>query len=171
MKTLKIKGQEIFEPTRIEITTGRNGYPENLKFAFTDFETFEQAENFAKEYNGDVVLVQQKAGWQVWEDRGTIYAPITLAEAYGKFDIYDKEAISQEIKELAALQREGEGDFSDVRAMWREYYNSMNDDEVVIYDWVHGDILDKVKNNDDVTSFTDYDVRYYKIAVINSQYE
>ena len=170
MKTFNIKGQEV-ELTRIEVTTGRNSFLENLKFAYTDFETFEEAERFAKEYNGDVVLVRQRAGWQFWEDRGTIYAPITLAEAYYDFDRYDKEAVAQEIKELAKMQREGEGDFADIRAMWREYYNSMNDDEVVIYDWVNGNILDKVKNNDDVTSFTDYDVMYYKIAVVDSCYE
>ena len=171
MKTLTINGQETFEPTRIEITTGRNGYPENLKFAFTDFDTFEQAEKFAKEYNGDVVLVQQRAGWQFWEEVDTICFPISVAQAYYNFDIYDKEAVAQEIKELAKMQREGEGDFADIRAMWREYYNSMNDDEVIIYDCANGDILDKVKNNDDVTSFTDYDVMYYKIAVVDSCYE
>lgn len=171
MKTLTINGQEIFEPTRIEITTGRNGYPENLKFAFTDFDTFEQAEKFAEEYNGDVVLVYQRAGWQFWKEGDTIYFPISVAEAYGKFDIYDKESVAQEIKELAKMQREGEGDFADIRAMWREYYNSMNDDEVIIYDCANGYILDKVKNNDDVTSFTDYDVMYYKIAVVDSCYE
>ena len=170
MKTFKFKDQEI-EITQIEITTGRNGYPENLKFAFTDFETYEQAESFAKEYNGDVVLVQQRAGWQFWEEVDTICCPISVAEAYGEFDIYDKESVAQEIKELAKMQREGEGDFADIRAMWREYYNSMNDDEVVIYDCANGDILDKVKNIDDVTSFTDYDVMYYKIAVVDSCYE
>ena len=171
MNTLNIKGEETFNPTRIEVTTGRNGYPENLKSAFTDFETYEQAEKFAEEYKGDVVLVQQKTGWQLWEEAYMIYSPISVTEAYNKFEIFDKEAIAQEIKQLAELQRDGEGDFAEKRAEWRKYYNSMNDDEVVVYDWVNGDILGKVKNSDDVTSFTDYDVMCYKIAVVNSCYE
>lgn len=58
---------------RIEITEGMNGYPKNLKRAYTNFKTYEEAERFARKYNGRVVRLHKKEGWSLWENQGCQY--------------------------------------------------------------------------------------------------
>lgn len=59
----------------IEITHGRNGYPSNIKEGIIGFETFEQAEEIAAEYDCEVVAFHRRDGWQLWENLGTRYEP------------------------------------------------------------------------------------------------
>lgn len=59
----------------IEVTQGRNGYPSNIKEGIIGFETFEQAEEIAAEYDCVVVAFHRRDGWQLWENIGTRYEP------------------------------------------------------------------------------------------------
>lgn len=68
----------------IEITAALNGYPEHLHRGYIGFKTFEEAENFAKKYDGEVVELRRRDGWQLWVNRGRIYEPLKVdAETYG----------------------------------------------------------------------------------------
>ena len=59
----------------VEVTQGRNGYPSNIKEGIIGFETFEQAEEIATEYDCVVVAFHRRDGWQLWENLGTRYEP------------------------------------------------------------------------------------------------
>lgn len=54
----------------IEITTGTNGYPEGLHGGVIGFDSIEEAEKVAKEFDGEVVEFRRRDGWQLWESRG-----------------------------------------------------------------------------------------------------
>ena len=83
----------------IEITTGINGYPSHLHKAYIGFETFEQAEEFAKKNDGVVVALRKRDGWQFWESEGRVYEPFHVdGDTYG--DDYSSET-SQENWEIA----------------------------------------------------------------------
>lgn len=58
----------------VTITSGCNGYPSNLREAVV-FDTQDEAESFAREIGGDVVLLQRRDGWQYYEELGIIFLP------------------------------------------------------------------------------------------------
>lgn len=65
---------------RIEITEGQNGYPTNVHTGYCDFSNIEEAETYAKEVNGDVVILHRRDGWHLWESLGSAYGPIVRSE-------------------------------------------------------------------------------------------
>lgn len=67
---------------RMEITHGMNGYPKDTgDHAIYGFETFEEAEAFAKEIGGaEVKQFFYKNGWHLCEDRGTAFGAFLAAE-------------------------------------------------------------------------------------------
>lgn len=68
----------------VETTQGMNGYPEGLGKAIIGFETFEEAEEVAREIGGDVVDLCRRDGWQFWKNCGTIYREWSMdPEDYG----------------------------------------------------------------------------------------
>lgn len=68
----------------IEITTGSNGYPSHLHRGYIDFGSFAEAEAFAKKYNGKVVELRRRDGWQLWESQGAAFEELNVsAETYG----------------------------------------------------------------------------------------
>lgn len=68
----------------IEITTGMNGYPSHLHRGYIDFDSFEEAEAFAKKYNGQVVELVKRDGWQLWQSRGYVLEELKVsAETFG----------------------------------------------------------------------------------------
>lgn len=50
----------------IETTTARNGYPEKIRGAIIGFESFEEAEELAKEWGLRIAYFTRKDGWQLW---------------------------------------------------------------------------------------------------------
>lgn len=54
----------------IEITSGVNGYPSNLRAGVIGFETMEEAEDFASKYDGSVVCFHRRDGWRLWNIEG-----------------------------------------------------------------------------------------------------
>ena len=57
-----------YELEMIETTTGRNGYPQNLKHALIGFENFEQAKEIANKYpEVRITTFHKRDGWQLWE--------------------------------------------------------------------------------------------------------
>ena len=64
----------------VEITQGMNGYPSGLYKAVSGFESFEDAECFADEVNGEVVLLSRRDGHQFWVNHGRQYEPLERAK-------------------------------------------------------------------------------------------
>lgn len=54
----------------IQTTSDRNGYPRELKYATIGFETFEEAEEYAKENDMTVCSFYKKDGWSLWARDG-----------------------------------------------------------------------------------------------------
>ena len=54
----------------VEVTKGRNGYPERLHNAVIGFEDFDEAQSIANEYGLDLAILRKRDGWQLWERCG-----------------------------------------------------------------------------------------------------
>jgi hypothetical protein len=58
-------------------TIGRNGYPENLKPAIIGFDSFEDAQELAKEHGLIITTLFKKDGWDLWvRNNETTYEPL-----------------------------------------------------------------------------------------------
>lgn len=95
----------------VDVTQGMNGYPSGLYKAVSGFESFEDAEDFAKQVRGEVVDLCKRDGHQFWSNCGRVWQEWKLtAEDYG--DDYEcvtdwedwwedeKEILSETMKEL-----------------------------------------------------------------------
>lgn len=54
----------------VETTTGRNGYPQNIKQAIVGFDNWEYAESVAERYGLRITTLHKRDGWQLWECNG-----------------------------------------------------------------------------------------------------
>lgn len=87
----------------IETTTGRNGYPENIRGAIIGFETYDQAEEIAAKYGFDIELFKTRYGWQFWERCGWMPGPLKIsAEDYGDdYSLYnDADDVLNSLKDV-----------------------------------------------------------------------
>ena len=68
----------------VETTQGMNGYPHGLGKAVIGFETFEEAQEVARESGGEVVDLSRRDGWQFWKNNGRVWKEWKMqAEDYG----------------------------------------------------------------------------------------
>lgn len=69
----------------VETTTGRNGYPENLRGAVVGFDNYGEAEKLAREHGLRITTLYRKDGWNLYERKGnTAYGPLEIsASDYG----------------------------------------------------------------------------------------
>ncbi len=86
---------------RVEVTSGRNGYPENLQAALVGFETFEDAERVANEHHLEVVRLHRRDGWQLYESKGREFSAMSpdsswYGDDYATYKKMDKEDFYQE---------------------------------------------------------------------------
>lgn len=54
----------------VETTTGRNGYPQNIKQAIIGFDNWKYAESTAERYGLRITTLHKRDGWQLWERNG-----------------------------------------------------------------------------------------------------
>lgn len=80
MKTRTLDLAEEWGLDIVEITQGVNGYPKGLYKALMGFDTFENAEAFADEVNGEVVLLTKRDGHQLWFNGGRQYEALERAK-------------------------------------------------------------------------------------------
>lgn len=66
----------------VEVTRGRNGYPERLHNAVIGFEDFEEAQSIANEYGLELAILRKRDGWQLWERTGTAYGALDLTDFF-----------------------------------------------------------------------------------------
>lgn len=60
----------------VTITRGMNGYPEGLYSAVSGFGCFPEAEDFAKEIGGEIVMLARRDGHQFWRNCGPTEFPV-----------------------------------------------------------------------------------------------
>ena len=79
---------EVAEENNLDVistTTGKNGYPQSVRYAITGFPNFSEAEKLAEKYGLRITTFWKKAGWQLYvRDRNTTFEPMRIsAENYG----------------------------------------------------------------------------------------
>lgn len=69
----------------IDTTSAKNGYPQDLKRAIIGFDSFEQAEELAKENGLSIEIFEKRDGWDMWYRTGCqAHAPFERsAEDFG----------------------------------------------------------------------------------------
>lgn len=101
----------------IQTTSDRNGYPRELKYATIGFETFEEAEEYAKENDMTVRSFYKKDGWSLWTRDGFPLKAFQLqasdfSDDYRQYNWCDAERFWEEAQEEAVELKEFD-DWSD----------------------------------------------------------
>lgn len=80
---------------KIPLTHAMNGYPdERGDFGIIGFDTFDEAEEFADQFNLDVGVFETRDGWHFWKHLGCINEP------FSPQDLVDKLGDNAQIVEL-----------------------------------------------------------------------
>lgn len=92
----------------ILITSGTNGYPQNLRAGWVDFENFAEAEAFAQKIGGAVVHLRQRDGWRYFEERGRAWDPYALeaSDFSDSADLVTPAEAGAYVEELRQLARD-----------------------------------------------------------------
>ena len=74
----------------IQITHGTNGYPKWLEYGIIGFESYEEAEEFASQWDCEVCSFHRRDGWQLWECKGNMYEEYELdATDFGGDNVFE----------------------------------------------------------------------------------
>ena len=155
----------------IETTASRTGYPERLQKAIIGFDTFEQAEELAKENGLSIEIFQKRDGWDLWYRTGcTAYEPFRrsaedFGDDYSEFskddleDFYENEVqpMVSDFENLDALRS-----FLDQKEKIQDEIADAEDDEIVIT--CSGEYYDTIKER---TMAYSYDSHSYAIGLID----
>ena len=155
----------------IETTASRTGYPKCLRKAIIGFDTFEQAEELAKENGLSIEVFQQHDGWDLWYRTGcTAYEPFRrsaedFGDDYSEFskddleDFYENEVqpMVSDFESFDALRS-----FLDQKEKIQDAIEDAEDDEIVIT--CCGEYYDTIKERTMVYS---YDSHSYAIGLID----
>ncbi|MBR1800651.1 MAG: hypothetical protein IJ767_04050 [Bacteroidaceae bacterium] len=123
----------------VETTSSRTGYPENTSWAITGFEDYEEAEQFAKDNDLELIWLTKRDGWNLWFRADTYRGDkITIDDdTFGdNANVYDtlRELDDDRREILNALISDG----ADINAIER-----------FVLDWRHGhDAMDGEGDND-----------------------
>lgn len=159
----------------VEITEGMNGSPKNLHKALMGFDTFEDAECFAREVCGDVVLLTKRDGHQFWSNRGSAFNGIErckfINESHEEFFSNIESFESWAIEEIEAKIGEGENiyDIKNASTIFCEIGDAiyeMREWEICIVN--KGDYDFEIVNSE-CTRIHDDDVTTYAIAVVDHE--
>lgn len=158
----------------VEITQGTNGYPEGLYKALKGFDYFENAEDFAEQVGGEVVLISKRDGHQFWKNNGRAYGGIQRASFINesKYEIFTDEGDFEEwcCQEVEYQMQCGFNlfDMKDTLETmcdtYDEIYGRCSDEMIVV------DISDYTCESVEkvVTEIHDNDVTMYAIAVVDN---
>ena len=155
----------------IDTTANSTGYPERLQKAIIGFDTFEQAEELAKENGLSIEFFQQHDGWDLWYRTGsTAYEPFRrsaedFGDDYSEFSKDDLEDFYE--NEVQPMVSEFES-FDDLRSFLdqnekiKDEIEDAEDDEIVIT--CCGEYYDTIKER---TMSYNYDSHRYAIGLID----
>ena len=127
----------------VETTSGRNGYPENLKPALVGFDTFEDAEKFAQEHGLDTWLFHKRDGWQLWNRVHSVNEPMSIScEDYGDdYNLYTASSLENYFEDEVkpCLENfdniEGLREFLDKQETIMDELENLDEDEAVVTLW------------------------------------
>lgn len=159
----------------VEVTKGKNGYPEGLYKAIVGFDAFENAEDFAEQVNGEVVLLSRRDGHALFTNNGRAYDGIESAKFIDedRCEVFESELDFEEwcCREIEWHMNSGFNlfDLRDKIDQMCETYEEIRTrgrDEIAIVD-----IKDYSCETTDkyVTSIHDDDVTTYMIAVVDHE--
>lgn len=159
----------------IETTAERSGYPRGLQKAVIGFETFDEAEKLAKEYNLDVEIFTKRDGWNFWYRTGDkAWEPFERsAEDFGDdYHKYSKEDLDDFYENEVQPFVADFDSFEQLRSFLsnmehvKEEIENADDDEIVIARTDGYCETIKVK-----TMEYEYDTHHYAIGLIDCNYE
>lgn len=159
----------------VEVTKGKNGYPEGLYKAIVGFDYFENAEDFAEQVNGEVVLLSRRDGHALYTNNGRAYEGLESAKYIDedRYEVFESELDFEEwcCREIEWHMNSGFNlfDLRDKIDQMCETYEEIRTrgrDEIAIVD-----IKDYSCETTDkyVTSIHDNDVTTYMIAVVDHE--
>ena len=159
----------------VTITQGMNGYPSGLYKAVAGFESFEDAESFADDVNGEVVLLSRRDGHQFWTNNGRQYEPLFTAhyiddetevafELVKNFYAWAHDDIEAMVEQMCSL-RDLKSALVNMCAIYDEMLE-MGEDEIAVIDTLNY-TCDIRKTN--VTRIHDDDVTTYLLAVVDHE--
>ena len=159
----------------VEVTKGKNGYPEGLYKAIVGFDYFENAEDFAKQVNGEVVLLSKRDGHYLWTNKGRAYEGIERAKLIDedRHEVFESELDFEEwcCEEIEAQMRCGFNlfDLKDKIDQMCDTYEEIRTKD--IYEITIVDIKDYTCETTDkyVCAIHDDDVTTYMIAVVDHE--
>lgn len=157
----------------VEVTQGANGYPEGLYKAIVGFDYFENAEDFAEQICGEVVLLSRRDGHALYTNRGRAYEGIERAKFINgdSHEVFDSELDFEEwcVGEIDHRMDMGFNlfEFRDMIDQMCDTYEDIRTrhrDEIAIVDTrdYSCETTDKY-----VTVIHDEDVTTYEIAVVD----
>ena len=160
----------------VTITQGMNGYPSGLYKAVSGFESFEDAEDFAKEVNGEVVLLTKRDGHQFWTNNGRQDEPLERAKFIDENEIeMFTNIISFESWAMGEIERMiGEGcNIYDIKNA-STIYCEINEDIYDMDNERHICLVNKYNYGYDIedkylTRIHDDDVTTYMMAVVDHE--
>lgn len=154
----------------IDTTSQANGYPCRLKKAVIGFESFEQAQEFADEYNLNLEVFKKRDGWAFWyRTRNKAFEPfVRTCEDYGDdyrfFESSDQfEFFENEVRDILVNCtdfEEAKQVIENAEKVYDEICN-LSDDEFVVTRC--GSYYDTIKKK---TMQYEYDTHHYAIGVI-----
>jgi hypothetical protein len=162
---------EVYNLQWMEVTQGRNGYPMGLYKAISsdNFDSFKELEEFANENNLSIVSLHKRDGWDLWENRGTMYKPYSnsaedFGDNYSEFHKMNEEQffeqeihpVLEDISDFDSLE-----DFLKCKKQIWEEIEAMEEDEIVLTH--EGNYSETLKQES--LSFS-HDTHNYKIALI-----
>ena len=175
MKTRTLDLAEDWGLDIVEVTSGKNGYPEGLYKAIVGFDYFENAEDFAEQVNGEVVLLSRRDGHALYTNNGRAYESIERAKLIDeeRYEVFESELDFEEwcCKEIEWHMNSGFNLFD-----LRDKINQMCETYEEIrtrgcYEIAIVDIKDYSCETSDkyVCSIHDDDVTTYMIAVVDHE--
>lgn len=130
------------ELNEVEVTEGNNGYPKNLKRAVYGFENLADAQEFAADVEGEVVLLHRRDGWQLWESKGREFELIQIhTKEFGDnttkyFPTITESEFAEHtafvISESYSDGLDGMKDYIDKRIELWEQIQNLEDDEFIV---------------------------------------
>lgn len=154
----------------IETTSEQSGYPRNIIKAIIGFDTFEEAQEMAKENELEIEVFTKRDGWQLWARTGSRAwgALERTADDFGDdYMMWSKEDAQafyeQEIQAFIDEDDtfEGSDDFESRMGVYEDI-KQLADNKAVIT--CCGDYYDTI---DKVTMEYEYDTRHYAIGLID----
>ena len=159
----------------VEVTQGMNGYPEGLYKAVIGFDYFENAEDFAEQIGGEVVLLSRRDGHALYTNNGRAYEGIEREKFIDedRQEVFDSELDFEEwcVEEIEHRMNMGFNlfDFRDMIDQMCDTYDDINGrwrDEIAIVD-TKDYTCETIERY--ATELHDDDVTTYVIAVVENE--